>query len=93
MRVWKFSRLWVPDQDPVIKTLLANNGMNMNEHASSLNITNSALTSHIKKLESAAFVISNESPDTGTKKVYCASGQNTCKLNSQEASKIYTKLI
>ena len=40
----------------IIKTLLANSGMNMNELASSLNITNSALTSHIKKLEDCGLV-------------------------------------
>ena len=33
----------------IIKLLLSHKGMNMNELASSLNITNGALTSHIKK--------------------------------------------
>ena len=35
----------------IIKILLNENAMNMNELASRLNITNGALTSHIKKLE------------------------------------------
>ena len=35
----------------IIKILLNENSMNMNELASRLNITNGALTSHIKKLE------------------------------------------
>ena len=34
----------------IIKILRENNGMNMNDLASCLNITNGALTSHIKKL-------------------------------------------
>ena len=34
----------------IIKILLNENAMNMNELASRLNITNGALTSHIKKL-------------------------------------------
>ena len=36
----------------IIKILRENNGMNMNDLANALNITNGALTSHIKKLES-----------------------------------------
>jgi predicted transcriptional regulator len=40
----------------IIKLLIKNNGMNMNELASSLNITNGALTSHIKKLEDCGIV-------------------------------------
>lgn len=35
----------------IIKILMKNSRMNMNELASELNITNGALTSHIKKLE------------------------------------------
>jgi len=53
----------------IIKTLLTNNGMNMNELASSLNITNSALTNHIKKLEECGIVVvSNESSGHGNQK-------------------------
>ena len=53
----------------IIKTLLANQGMNMNELASSLNITNGALTSHIKKLEDCGIVtISSESSGHGNEK-------------------------
>ena len=53
----------------IIKILLENDGMNMNELASRLNITNGALTSHIKKLESAGIVtISSESAGHGNQK-------------------------
>ncbi len=40
----------------ILKLLLQNKEMNMNELASSLGITNGALTSHIKKLEEAGLV-------------------------------------
>ena len=40
----------------IIKKLLENKEMNMNELASSLNITNGALTSHVKKLEDSGIV-------------------------------------
>lgn len=53
----------------IINLLLTNNGMNMNELASSLNITNGALTSHIKKLEDCGLiVIDTESTGHGNQK-------------------------
>lgn len=53
----------------IIKLLLANKSMNMNELAGSLNITNGALTSHIKKLEDCGIVsISSESTGHGNQK-------------------------
>ncbi len=53
----------------IIKLLLKNKGMNMNELASSLNITNGALTSHIKKLEDCGIVtIVSESAGHGNQK-------------------------
>lgn len=53
----------------IIKILLENHGMNMNELAAKLNITNGALTSHIKKLEDCGLVtISNESAGHGNQK-------------------------
>lgn len=53
----------------IIKLLLANKEMNMNELATKLNITNGALTSHIKKLEDCGLVdISNESGGHGNQK-------------------------
>lgn len=53
----------------IIKILLENHGMNMNELASKLKITNGALTSHIKKLEDCGLVkISNESAGHGNQK-------------------------
>lgn len=53
----------------IIETLLENNGMNMNELASALNISNSALTGHIKKLEDCRLVaISSEPSRHGNQK-------------------------
>ncbi len=53
----------------IIRILSENNGMNMNELASRLNITNGALTSHIKKLEDCGIVaIANESAGHGNQK-------------------------
>lgn len=54
----------------IIKLLLKNHKMNMNELASNLKITNGALTSHIKKLEGCGLIrISNESAGHGNQKV------------------------
>lgn len=53
----------------IIKILLENHGMNMNELAGRLNITNGALTSHIKKLEDCGLVaVSSESTGHGNQK-------------------------
>lgn len=53
----------------IIKALLNTPGMNMNELASSLKITNGALTSHIKKLEDCGIVsITSESAGHGNQK-------------------------
>lgn len=54
----------------IIKLLLKNNNLNMNELASELNITNGALTNHIKKLESCGLVTtSSKSSGHGNQKV------------------------
>ncbi len=53
----------------IIKILLKNNSMNMNELASHLNITNGALTSHVKKLEECGLIrITSESAGHGNQK-------------------------
>ncbi len=53
----------------IIKILLENHSMSMNELASRLNITNGALTNHIKKLEDSGIVsISSESTGHGNQK-------------------------
>lgn len=53
----------------IIKLLIKNKSMNMNELASSLNITAGALTGHIKKLEDCGIVtVSNESTGHGNEK-------------------------
>jgi predicted transcriptional regulator len=54
----------------ILNLLLENNNMNMNELASRLNITNGALTGHIKKLESSGLITtSNESAGHGNQKI------------------------
>ena len=54
----------------IIKILRENNGMNMNDLASALNITNGALTGHIKKLEDCGLIsISSESAGHGNQKI------------------------
>ena len=53
----------------IIKILMENHGMNMNELAAKLNITNGALTGHIKKLEDCGLVVvANESVGHGNQK-------------------------
>ena len=53
----------------IVKILLENNGMSMNELAARLNITNGALTSHVKKLEDCGILtVSNESAGHGNQK-------------------------
>lgn len=54
----------------ILKTLLDNGSMYMNELASHLNITSGALTSHIKKLEETGIVkVSSESTGHGNRKI------------------------
>ncbi|HEX3023051.1 MAG TPA: winged helix-turn-helix transcriptional regulator [Lachnospiraceae bacterium] len=53
----------------IIKLLLQSNGLNMNELANKLSITNGALTSHIRKLEDCGLIsIANESVGHGNQK-------------------------
>lgn len=54
----------------ILNILLENNNMGMNELASRLNITNGALTGHIKKLESSGLIsTSSESAGHGNQKI------------------------
>lgn len=54
----------------IIKILKKHKNMNMNELASKLNITNGALTSHIKKLEACGVIsTSNEAEGHGNQKI------------------------
>lgn len=73
----------------IIKTLLENNGMNMNELASSLDITNSALTSHIKKLEDCGLVVISSEPSGhgNHKKCMVHLDKILIEINSEEESK------
>ena len=53
----------------IIKLLIKNKGMNMNSLAAALNITNGALTSHVKKLEDCGIItVVNESAGHGNQK-------------------------
>ena len=49
----------------IIKLLIENKEMNMNELAAKLNITNGALTGHIKKLEACGIVNRSEERRVG----------------------------
>lgn len=54
----------------ILKALMNNNNMSMNELASHLKITNGALTSHVKKLESCGLInVSSESAGHGNLKI------------------------
>lgn len=54
----------------ILMILLENNNMSMNELATRLNITNGALTSHVKKLESSGLIsTSSESAGHGNQKI------------------------
>lgn len=54
----------------ILEILLEENNMNMNDIASRLNITNGALTSHIKKLEDCGLIkITNQSTGHGYQKI------------------------
>ncbi len=55
----------------LLNILLENNNISMNELASQLNISNGALTGHIKKLESCGLITtSNDSTGHGNQKTY-----------------------
>lgn len=59
----------------IIKLLLENKEMNMNEIAKSLNISRGALTSHIKKLDDSGIIRILSVTDNsghGNQKIYCA---------------------
>lgn len=73
----------------IIKNLLENDGMNMNELAARLNITNGALTSHIKKLEDCGLIsVSTESSGHGNqKKCSVQLDKILVELNNQEEDK------
>ncbi|MCH5194089.1 MAG: winged helix-turn-helix transcriptional regulator [Oscillospiraceae bacterium] len=75
----------------IIKILMESHGMNMNELAAKLNITNGALTGHIKKLEDCGLVtVSSESAGHGNqKKCYVYLDKILIELDVQEPENIY----
>ena len=77
----------------IIKILIKESGMNMNELASRLKITNGALTSHIRKLEECGVVtVSAEASGHGNQKV-CSVNLDKILIDIQDAPKdenVYT---
>ena len=72
----------------IIKLLLTHKQMNLNEIASALNITNGALTSHIKKLESANLIaIRSESTGHGNQKL-CSLRLDKILIDFEQAASI-----
>ena len=80
----------------IVRILLENNGMNMNELASRLNITNGALTSHIKKLEECGVVtVAGETSGHGNQKI-CSVHLDKILIELQDQQKnenVYTTSI
>lgn len=75
----------------IIKLLMENHGLSMNELASKLSITNGALTGHIKKLEDCGLVIvSSESAGHGNqKKCSVHLDKILIELDTQDLENIY----
>ncbi len=77
----------------ILNILLENNNMSMNELATRLNITNGALTSHIKKLESCGLIsTTSESAGHGNLKI-CSVHLDKILIdleNSQNNENVYT---
>lgn len=72
----------------IISLLLKNKQMSMNEIATSLNITNGALTSHIKKMETAGIItIQNDAAGHGNQKL-CSLRLDKILLDFQTAEEI-----
>lgn len=68
----------------ILKLLLDNKQMSMNQLASRLNITSGALTAHIKKMESCGLIaISNESAAHGNQKM-CSISTNKILIDIQK---------
>ena len=65
-----FKALWADTRIQILNILLENEQMSMNQLATELNISNGALTGHIKKLEECGLInISNESAGHGNQKM------------------------
>ena len=63
----------------ILNILLENEQMSMNQLATELNISNGALTGHIKKLEECGLInISNESAGHGNQKMFRDAGPHHC---------------
>lgn len=73
----------------ILKLLLENKQMSMNQLASRLNITSGALTAHIKKMEGCGLItISNESAAHGNQKM-CSISTNKILIDIEEEEDIH----
>lgn len=71
----------------IIKLLRENPGINMNDLASLLNVTNGALTSHIKKLEDCGLIsVTSESAGHGNQKI-CSVNLSKILIDIEDTSK------
>ena len=71
----------------IIRILRENPGINMNDLACRLNVTNGALTSHIKKLEDCGLIsITSESAGHGNQKI-CSVNLNKILIDVEDAPK------
>lgn len=75
----------------IINLLLENNGLNMNEIASALNLSNSAITMHVKKLESSGLIQTHSSHAKNglQKKVYLVDDQLSIEFKQQKQEDLY----
>ncbi len=75
----------------IINLLLKENGLNMNEIASSLNLSNSAITMHIKKLETSGLVQTHSSQAKNglQKKVFLVDDQVSIDFKQKQEEDLY----
>lgn len=75
----------------IINLLLENNGLNMNEIASCLELSNSAITMHVKKLETSGLVQTHSSHAKNglQKKVYLVDDQVSIDFKPQQEEDVY----
>ncbi|MBT9778305.1 winged helix-turn-helix transcriptional regulator [Clostridium sp. MCC353] len=59
----------------ILELLLEDDNMNLNDLATALNLTNGALTSHIRQLEEAGMIAVNTKNSAGNEKKYCVTAE------------------
>ena len=76
----------------ILKILLENNQMSMNQLANELNISNGALTGHIKKLEECGLIsTSNDSSGHGNQKL-CSLIQDRILVEIRKANRLKQRI-